>query len=62
MDKVMPGDMTLLREHSRRNSEDAFAAFVSRYLNLVYSVALRDVHDPKKETVRINLPPKIVKP
>jgi RNA polymerase sigma factor (sigma-70 family) len=42
----MPDDMTLLREYSRRNSEDAFAALVSRYVNLVYSVALRDVHDP----------------
>lgn len=42
----MPDDMTLLREYSRGNSEQAFAALVSRHVNLVYSVALRDVHDP----------------
>lgn len=42
----MPDDMTLLREYSRRNSEEAFAALVSRHVNLIYSVALRDVRDP----------------
>ena len=41
----MPDDMTLLREYARCNSEEAFAALVSRHVNLVYSVALRDVHD-----------------
>jgi RNA polymerase sigma factor (sigma-70 family) len=46
MVKVMTDDMTLLREYARRNSEEAFAALVSRHVNLVYSVALRDVHDP----------------
>ncbi|HSY09549.1 MAG TPA: sigma-70 family RNA polymerase sigma factor, partial [Candidatus Dormibacteraeota bacterium] len=39
-------DLTLLREYARRNSEDAFAALVSRHVNLVYSVALRQVRDP----------------
>ncbi len=46
MIEVMTDDMTLLREYARRNSEEAFAALVSRHVNLVYSVALRDVHDP----------------
>ena len=46
MVKVMTDDMTLLREYARRNSEEAFATLVSRHVNLVYSVALRDVHDP----------------
>jgi RNA polymerase sigma factor (sigma-70 family) len=46
MVKVMTDDMTLLREYARGNSEEAFAALVSRHVNLVYSVALRDVHDP----------------
>ena len=37
----MNDDLTLLREYGRSNSEAAFAALVSRYVNLVYSVALR---------------------
>ena len=39
-------DMALLREYARRNSEEAFAALVSRHVNLVYSVALRQARDP----------------
>ena len=39
-------DMALLREYVQRNSEEAFAMLVSRHVNLVYSVALRQVHDP----------------
>jgi DNA-directed RNA polymerase specialized sigma24 family protein len=39
-------DLTLLREYAGRNSEAAFAALVSRHVNLVYSVALRQVRDP----------------
>ena len=42
----MPNDdLTLLRGYARRNSEAAFAALVSRHVNLVYSVALRSVRD-----------------
>ena len=42
----MTDDITLLREYARCNSEEAFAALVSRHVDLVYSVALRDVQDP----------------
>jgi len=42
----MTDDMALLREYARHNSEEAFAMLVSRHVNLVYSVALRQAHDP----------------
>ncbi len=43
----MPNDdLTLLREYARNNSEEAFAALVTCHVNLVYSVALRQVRDP----------------
>src|SRR5215469_5331700 len=41
----MTDDMALVREFSRSRSEEAFATIVSRHINLVYSVALREVRD-----------------
>jgi uncharacterized protein (TIGR03435 family) len=43
---MMTDDMALLREYAQRNSEEAFATLVSRHINLVYSVALRQVRNP----------------
>ena len=40
-----PDDMQLLREYVAGNSEDAFATLVQRHVNLVYSVALRQLGD-----------------
>jgi RNA polymerase sigma factor (sigma-70 family) len=42
---VMTDDMALVRDYARSNSEMAFSALVSRHINLVYSVALRQVRD-----------------
>ncbi|MGA2556310.1 MAG: sigma-70 family RNA polymerase sigma factor [Verrucomicrobiota bacterium] len=42
---VTTGDMELVREYVSHNSEEAFATLVSRYVNLVYSVALRQLRD-----------------
>src|SRR5690348_3323544 len=47
MGEIMNDDLALLREYAHRDSEEAFAALVSRYVNLVYSVALRQVRDPQ---------------
>src|SRR5580704_15917596 len=43
---MLNDDLNLLREYARNNSEEAFAALVSRHVNLVYSVALRQARDP----------------
>src|SRR5579862_4294258 len=43
---MMSDDMDLVREYARGKSEAAFADLVSRHVNLVYSVAFRQVRDP----------------
>jgi len=39
-------DMALLRHYVHRNSDEAFAALVSRHVNMVYSAALRKTSNP----------------
>ena len=41
-----PDDSALLRQYAENNSDEAFAALVTRHINLVYSVALRQVGNP----------------
>ena len=38
--------MELLRQYAHRNSEEAFAAIVTRHVNMVYSAALRKTGNP----------------
>src|SRR3984957_14618198 len=38
-------DIELLRQYVRQNSDEAFAALVARYVNMVYSAALRKTGD-----------------
>jgi uncharacterized protein (TIGR03435 family) len=42
---MTPNDMELVRAYARHHSEEAFAALVSRHVNLVYSVALHQLRD-----------------
>ena len=35
----------LLRQYVEENSQTAFAGLVERYINLVYTTCLREVHD-----------------
>ncbi len=42
---MMTDDMDLIRDYAQSGSEASFATLVSRHVNLVYSVALRQVRD-----------------
>jgi RNA polymerase sigma factor (sigma-70 family) len=41
-----PFDAELLRQYAEQDSESAFAALVTRHVNLVYSAAVRKTHNP----------------
>ena len=40
-------DIALLRQYAENNSESASTTLVERHVNLVYSVALRNIGDPQ---------------
>src|SRR5580698_5108563 len=44
---TMASDMELLREYAANNSGAAFAALVSRHINLVHAVAMRHAGNPQ---------------
>src|SRR5215469_6418151 len=43
---MMNDDMALVRDYVAGQSDRAFETLVARYINLVYSTALRQVRDP----------------
>jgi RNA polymerase sigma factor (sigma-70 family) len=43
----MTGDLDLLRQFARENSQDAFTEIVRRHVSLVYSAALRQIRSPQ---------------
>jgi RNA polymerase sigma factor (sigma-70 family) len=43
----MTGDLDLLRQFARENSQDAFTEIVRRHVNLVHSAALRQIRSPQ---------------
>jgi RNA polymerase sigma factor (sigma-70 family) len=45
--KSMNDDQNLLRQYREQGSDAAFGALVNRYVNLVYSAALRKTNDPQ---------------
>src|SRR6185369_10976360 len=45
MIEMQNDDLDLLRDYTQNRSEEAFAAVVSRHVNLVYSVAMRQTRD-----------------
>src|SRR5262245_41110883 len=46
MGKMMTDDMELVRQYAQNSSEQAFDTLVSRHINVVHSVAIRQVGSP----------------